>query len=135
MGWTHIVGEAYNAESKSFEVIGAGVFDTYLIRGQKDKAGETAMTNEVYLSEWFMRNYEAKYFRLFDLTFYNSLKNTFPKRFYHFSKVDGMRRLETPTVNLTADCVKNSFFRTDSLNLESRNSSIQPTMNFRMPDS
>ena len=74
MGGTHVVGEVYNAQSKTFERIGSGVFDTYVIRGQKTKSGDISTGNEVYVSEWFLRNYEAKYFRFFDLKFYNSLK-------------------------------------------------------------
>jgi hypothetical protein len=74
MGGTHTIGEAYKARTKSYERIGSGVFDTYVMRGQKNNSGISATTNEVYLSECFLRNYEAKYFRLLDLTFYNGLK-------------------------------------------------------------
>ena len=74
MGGTHIVGEVYDAQAKTFERIGSGVFDTYAMRGQKNKLGNISTSNEVYVSEWFLRNYEAKYFRFFDLIFYNSLK-------------------------------------------------------------
>lgn len=79
MGGTHIVGEAYNARTKGYEAIGSGVFDTYIMRGHRTKEGMMAATNEVYLSQWFLQNYEAKYFRRLDLTFYNSLSRRVSK--------------------------------------------------------
>jgi hypothetical protein len=79
MGGTHIVGQVYNALSGGYEAIGSGVFDTYVMRGKRTPAGEIAGTNEVYLSEWFLRNYEAKHFRRLDLNFYNSLKKNVSK--------------------------------------------------------
>lgn len=79
MTGTHLIGEVYNAETKQFERIGSGVFDTYIMRGQKNKSGEISTSNEVYVSEWFLRNYEAKFFRFFDLNFYNSLKKHISK--------------------------------------------------------
>ena len=79
MAGTHIVGQVYNARSGGYEKIGAGVFNTYVMRGRTTASGEIASTNEVYLSEWFLRNYEAKHFRRLDLNFYNSLKKNVSK--------------------------------------------------------
>lgn len=79
MRGTHIDGMGYSAETKRFEQIGTGVFDSYILRGQVSEGEAIATTNYVWVSRWFRNNYERGYTRRFDLAFYNRLRKPVAK--------------------------------------------------------
>jgi len=83
MAWTGMEGAVYRAKKKDYdEGVISTVFRQVVIKGERMRNGETADTNYIWPSSWFLSNYYYRYTRPIDFEFYKQLRKPIAKSLF-----------------------------------------------------
>jgi hypothetical protein len=83
MTLTGIIGGVYRAKQKHYDDGFVGtLFSRVIVTGGEMRNGETARTNYVWLSPWFLANYFHHHLRPIDLNFHQRLRKPIAKALY-----------------------------------------------------